>query len=144
MVMKKFRKEELNAADPARLRLTRIRGQLLPLHKVLLDGERLVYEREHGAINSPYEMLGLVTQHPFFAWLRQLSAFIVQIDESLDADDPPASAEEIESLTGQTRALLAAENADQDFGRKYRDALRRTPAARAIHDEIDRLLDAEI
>ncbi len=50
-----------------------LRHTLLDLHKSLLDAQRIRYERDHGRISTSGEFLGLVLEHPAFAWLRTLS-----------------------------------------------------------------------
>jgi hypothetical protein len=67
--------------------LAELRDALLRLHKVLLDSERAVYERNVGPINSPNHFFQLLTNDPWFAWLRPISQLIVAIDETLDAPD---------------------------------------------------------
>src|SRR5258706_12368031 len=61
-----------------------LRHSILELHKALLDAQRIRYEREHGRIQSAGELLGLVLEHPTFAWLRQLSALIARLDEGME------------------------------------------------------------
>src|SRR3984885_9549321 len=68
-------------------KLTELRNGLLKLHKTLLESERAVYERDIARINSSGELLKLVLYDPWFAWLHELSEFVVLIDETLDAID---------------------------------------------------------
>jgi len=68
-----------------REQLTRVRTALLRLHKTLLDFEREGYERARGKIDNSYAFLQLVMSDPWFAWLRQLSELIVEMDELLAA-----------------------------------------------------------
>ena len=70
--------------DRTRQRLTDLRNGLLKLHKVLLDSERDAYDHNISRITSSGQLLDLVLNDPFFAWLRELSQFIVLIDETLD------------------------------------------------------------
>ena len=69
--------------DRARERLIEMRNGLLRLHKSLLDSEKAVYERDVERITTTGQYLGLVMDDPFFAWLRELSQFIVVVDETL-------------------------------------------------------------
>src|SRR5256885_17202834 len=85
-------------------KLREVRQSLLRLHKALLDGERTRYEREHGRVDDGLRLLNLVANDPWFAWLRQLSALIVQIDERLDSDEPLTAAD-AKMLRGEARAL---------------------------------------
>src|SRR5207342_2724549 len=66
-----------------RTRLKTLRDGLLILHKSLLELERAVYERDVAPITSTGQYLNLVLEDPAFQWLRELSAFIVIIDEAL-------------------------------------------------------------
>jgi hypothetical protein len=65
--------------------------------------------------------LRLVIDHPRFAWLRIISALVVQIDETLGADQP-ASAADMVNLIASTRQLFM-ESGDQEFQQKYHAAL---------------------
>lgn len=122
-------------------RLINVRQRLLGLHKALLDGEREAYERVHGRVASPYELFGLVTNHPWFAWLRQLSALIVQIDEGLGGKEP-VSETEAGVLLDQVRALLKPSESGAEFEKKYYDALQRDPEIVLLHAQISKLLAA--
>src|SRR5512133_1347750 len=86
------------ADQPAR-QLKEFRDALAELHKALIDSERVEYERVFGAIPSPGAFLQLLTQDPWFAWLRPLSEFIASIDETLDEDEPVTSKLVVNLLT---------------------------------------------
>src|SRR2546422_11264407 len=92
-------------SDLARKRLVDLRQALLKLHKILLDSERVSYERVHGRIASTGEFFQLVIGDDWFAWLHRVSELVVQIDEMLDADEP-ATAIEATRVIDQTRLLL--------------------------------------
>ena len=95
----------------ARERLTDLRNGLLRLHMNLLDSEKNAYERDVARITSPAQYLNLALNDPWFAWLRELSQFIVMIDETLDLEEP-ATLEEAARLIARARALVApSENA---------------------------------
>ena len=77
--------EKSNVLSDATVRnLREARTRMLRLHKILLDVERADFERESGPLTSG-ALLQLVINHEQFAWLRKLSAMVVQIDELLDA-----------------------------------------------------------
>ena len=90
--------------DRTQERLKNLRNGLLRLHKSLLDSERAVYDRDVERITSAGQYLGLVLHDPWFAWLHELSQFIVLIDETLDADEPATPAD-ADRLTLQARKL---------------------------------------
>lgn len=89
----------------AAAKLRALRMALLALHKTLLDHERLRYERANGRVESPGQVLNLVMNDPWFAWLRPMSALVVQADERLDSDDG-VSAADVTAFSGQVRQLM--------------------------------------
>lgn len=135
---------QINQPDPeaARQRLVQVRHGLLRLHKALLDGERQDYERQYGRVESTYEFFGLVTKHPRFDWLHQLSELIVQIDESLDAKHQMSAGAAAE-LIDRTRSLLRPSEMGEGFERKYYDALQRDPEIVLAHAQVSQLLAAD-
>ncbi|MCE7966845.1 MAG: hypothetical protein DYH04_15920 [Nitrospira sp. NTP2] len=56
-----------------RAQLDNLSRALLRLHKALLDGERVTYERVHGRIPTNGAFFQLVLGDAWFAWLRPLS-----------------------------------------------------------------------
>ena len=114
--------------EPAGLRprLTELREALLPLHKALLDSERISYEATFGKIASPYQFLKLLTDDPWFAWLSPMTKLIAAMDERLDAKEP-LTAPEVDALVAQARTLLVATEGGEGFSRHYDEALQRTP-----------------
>ncbi|MDX6384904.1 MAG: hypothetical protein QOK48_2477 [Blastocatellia bacterium] len=130
-----------NVLSEAALRhLRALRLSLLHLHKILLDMERADFERVSGPLNSG-ELLQLVINHAQFAWLRKLSALVVQIDELIDAEDP-ALPGDLESILTQARSLFTAA-ADQTFSEKYQAALQRNPEAVMAHAKVTQILKDE-
>ena len=123
------------ASDSNRLREVRL--QLLHLHQTLLEMERKSFERIHGRVNSG-ELLQLVINHPQFAWLRMVSALVVQIDEMLDADEP-VSTEDLITLISAVRQLFT-ESEDQEFQQKYQAALQHEPEVVMAHAALMKFL----
>jgi hypothetical protein len=99
--------------------------------------ERISFESINGRVNAG-ELLQLVLNRPQFAWLRAISALVVQIDEMLDADEPPSPAEMIGLIaaTGQ----LFTESEDQEFLQKYQAALQQDPEVAMAHSALMKLL----
>ena len=114
-------------------RLAALSAALLHLHKSLLDAERAAYERDVARIASTGQYLQLVLGDPWFAWLREISQFIVLVDEARDADDPPIAALDADRLIGAARALLSPSEDGGSFHRRYYEALQRDPAAVLAH-----------
>ena len=129
-------------ADRTRERLTNLRNHLLRLHKSLLDSERAAYERDVARITSTGQYLQLVLGDPWFAWLHELSQFIVAIDETLDADEP-ATALDADRLTIRARDLIApSESAvNNGFARKYFEAMQRDPDVVLAHRDMIRAFE---
>ena len=123
--------------DP-RERLTSLRNGLLRLHKYLLDSVRNAYERDVQRIHSTGEYLNLVLNDPWFAWLRELSQFIVLVDETLDFEDP-ATAADATRLIGQARELVSPSENGTGFARQYYDAMQRDPGVVLAHRDMMRV-----
>jgi len=123
------------AVSPTGLRL--VRDRLLRLHKMLLDAERVTYERTYGRVGSSSEWLRLVLAHEHFAWLRPMSGLIVRIDDWVArADATTAEAEEflvqaaalVEPADGHQARRLERTIADSPEGHAALEATRRAVA----------------
>jgi len=135
-----MKKKPTTASEPegARQRLTELRHALLKLHKVLVESERVGYERTIGKIQSPNHFLQLLTTDPWFAWLRPLSQLIVAMDEALDAEEPLTSPK-VDALTQQAKLLLVASENSEGFPGHYHEALQRDPDVVLAHAEVVKL-----
>ena len=118
-------------------RLRELRHGLLRLHKTLLEMERADFERDFGRLTSG-ELLQLVINHPQFAWLRKISALVVQMDEMLAAEEPGTPGD-VQSLLAQASVLFTS-STDEVFKEKYQAALQREPAVVLAHSEVTKLL----
>jgi|SRR5215471_3383269 len=118
-------------------RLTDLRGRLLHLHKTLLEMERQDYEKRSGRVTTG-ELLQLVINHTQFAWLRIISALVVEIDEVLNGEEFATSAD-FEDLISQARLLFTSPG-NEEFKHKYQDALQREPAVVMAHSGVMQLL----
>jgi hypothetical protein len=122
-----------------RERLTKVRTALLRLHKTLLDFEREGYERASGKIDNSYEFLQLVMSDPWFAWLRQLSELIVEMDELLAAKETPNEVTAL-ALIRQASILLTPSEAGSEFQKKYFAAMQQSPEVVLGHSEFASVL----
>ena len=120
-------------------RLQDVRTVLLRLHKTLLDHERAGYERAHGKVDNSYEYLNLVMHNPWFAWLRNLSELIVQIDELLDPRES-SSESAASAMVEQARMLLTPNEAGPEFQQKYFVSVQESPEVVLAHAEFAKLL----
>ncbi len=129
--------EKVAAADDLR----HLRDALAELHKALIFSERMGYEKVFGTIATPSDFLQLLTRDPWFGWLRQLSEFIVAIDEALDAEEP-ITATHLAQFVSKTRTLLTPSETGEEFGKHYFDALQNDPDVVMAHSKAVRLLRA--
>jgi hypothetical protein len=121
-----------------RERLTALRNGLLEHHRRLLDSERAVYERDVARIATPAQYFNLVLADPWFAWLRELSQFIVLMDEALASREPVAAAEG-DRLIAEARELISPAENGSGFGQRYFEAMQRDPAVVLAHRDMMRV-----
>jgi hypothetical protein len=121
------------ASADERKHLVAIRDSLLGLHKILLEVERVRYERTNGRITDMFQLLNLTINDTAFAWLRPLSALIVQIDEQLDDKENPLTSAKASVLRREIRELLTPKQVGSDFQRNYHWALQESPDAVIAH-----------
>ena len=119
-----------------------LRHSLLDLHKALLDAQRIAYEKEHGRISTRGEFLGLVLEHPAFAWLRTLSALIARIDEWIEGEAGESGEEEFAGMVDALRALVEAEGTHEVFSKPYWEIVNDVPAVLIEHVKLWRLLES--
>jgi hypothetical protein len=126
--------------DPVR-RLTDLRNGLLKLHKVMLESEKALYERDIERIPSVGRYLELVVNDPWFAWLRELSGLVVLIDEAM-AGDEPVRTEDADRFAGESRALLTPAENGSGFAKEYFKLLQRDPNVVMAHSEMMKTLSS--
>src|SRR3979490_710477 len=114
-----------NSAPPAREKLLSVRVALLRLHKTLLNMERRDYEREHGSVNTG-ELFRLVIAHARFAWLHNISEFVVRTDET-PAPKGPVHPEYAATAIALARKMFVPTESGDNFQKKYFDAIQRDP-----------------
>ena len=129
---------ENEITEKTRQQLLNVRTVLLRLHKTLLDFEREAYERDHGKLGNSYQFLQLVLNDPWFAWLRQLSELIVEMDELLGGREAPPESTAL-ALMQQARILLTPAESGGEFQRKYFAAMQQSPEVVLAHSEFANL-----
>ena len=127
--------EPLDKEQLAKLR--DLRNRLLHLHKVLLEMERENFERKAGRVTAG-ELLQLLLNNSQFAWLRIISAFVVEIDEVLNGEEP-ITINAFEDLLSQARLLLTSPT-NEEFKTKYEDAMQREASVVMAHSNVMQLL----
>jgi len=127
--------------SPARQKLLTLRLALLKVHKTLLDMERREYERENGPVNTG-ELFRLVIDHTQFAWLHNISEFVVRIDETLAAKEP-VTPEYTSGAIALARKMFVPTESGDAFQKRYFDSIQRDPAVVIDHAELARLFNNE-
>jgi hypothetical protein len=130
-----------NNESAARERLIGLRLALLKVHKTLLDMERRDYERANGKVTVG-ELFRLVIDHQQFAWLHNISEFVVRLDETL-AGEEPVTAEYVHTAVSLAQKMFTPSEAGDTFQKKYYDAIQRDPAVVLDHAELARLFNNE-
>jgi hypothetical protein len=112
-----------------RVALRDVSKLLLPLHRALIDAAKEDYAFAVGPVEKPAQLLQLLTDDPFFAWLKPLTALIVDIDEmartDFEASDVAAIADRVDRLFGP--------KADQGFSQQYVPMLQRNVEVAISH-----------
>ena len=126
---------------PAREKLIELRDALLRLHKTLLQMERREYERINRHVSTG-ELFRLVIDHPQFAWLHNISEFVVRIDESLAAEAPVTPQDTSSAITLARKMFVPSESGD-GFQKKYFEAIQLDPAVVMEHAELVRVFANE-
>ena len=119
-------------------KLKNARNILLKLHKSMLDLERELHEGIHGKLNAG-EFLNILLEDEDFAWLRQFSMLIVEIDEMFDLKEE-VSSEMIDANLKKVRELVQMREPDEYFRAKYQFALQRDANAAGLHSQLKSLL----
>lgn len=125
----------------AREKLISLRLALLRVHKTLLDMERRDYERTNGKVTVG-ELFRLVIDHQQFAWLHNISEFVVRLDETLSAEEP-VTLEYVRTAVSLARKMFAPSEAGDAFQKKYFDAIQKDPTVVIDHAELARLFNNE-
>ena len=124
----------------AREQLIALRSALLRLHKSLLEMERRAYEREHGQVNAG-ELFRLVVDNSQFAWLHNLSEFVVRIDETLTGESPVAPSDATIAFDLARKMFTPSDSGDV-FQKKYYDAIQNDPEIVMDHAELAKLFNS--
>ncbi len=111
---------------------------LREVHRALVQATRAQYERDVGPAGGPGQMLRLLTEDPYFAWLHPMSELIVDLDSLLTQELLPAGTiaavrMEIDRLT---------QPGDAAFWLKYAPLLQSDPDVVMAHGRLRRAINA--
>ncbi|MGD1950836.1 MAG: hypothetical protein ACFB14_14480 [Leptolyngbyaceae cyanobacterium] len=125
-------------------RLRHFRNNLLKLHKLLLESERMRYEQTNGPIKNKGEFFQLVISDEAFSWLRPISQFIVQIDVLSSAILQPDNPEEKAAILLEKGRLMLKpnENSPTPLAAKYFEAIQSDPQIALMNAEITKVFRA--
>ena len=115
-----------------RAALRELSKALLPLHRALIEAARDDYMFATGQSVGPAQLLQLVTDDPFFAWLKPMTSLIVEIDEMARVDFEPAAAR---ALAARVERLF-----EGAFNERYVPLLQRDVDVAVAHAAIRRAL----
>jgi hypothetical protein len=121
-----------------RERLVALRPRLLEVHRELLAAERADMERFQGRLTGA-EFLQIATDSLRLAWLGPLSELIVEIDETLEAEDgdpEDTPAMDAQTLIDRARGLVAPPDGETPFGRRYLVILQLHPGVVMAHSAL--------
>ena len=105
---------------------------LLPLHRALIEAARDDYAFAYGKTVGPAQLLQLITDDPFFAWLKPMTSLIVEIDEMARVDFDAAGAR---AVAARVEQLF-----EGAFSERYVPLLQRDVDAAIAHAAIRRAL----
>jgi len=115
-----------------RAALRELSKALLPLHRALIEAARDDYMFATGRSIGPAQLLQLVTDDPFFAWLKPMTALIVEIDEMARVDFEADAARDV---AARVERLF-----DGAFNERYVPLLQRDVDVAVAHAAIRRAL----
>ncbi|MCO5223989.1 MAG: hypothetical protein M9953_01510 [Thermomicrobiales bacterium] len=123
----------------AREQLDAIASSLRSLHKLLLDREKRIYEKDNGRLDNPYQLLNLAMNDPQFAWLRALSGEMAHLDD-VRLDRNGITPESVRLLGTRLRALVDTNENPTEFQQQYNVARDEDPDIMLAHGALMRSL----
>ncbi len=120
----------------------RLAQALRDLHRALADCARRDYERERGAALSPADLLHLLAADPYFAWLRELSELMVDIDLVRDSDTTVDIAGAIRPAVEHYVVPPSPPGSGGAFAQRYWPYLQHDPHVAMAHAEVKRAIAA--
>jgi len=111
--------------------LREVSKRLLPLHRALIDVAKEDYAFAVAPV-KPAQLLQLLTDDPFFAWLKPVTSLIVDIDEMARTDFEAA---DVAAIAGRLDHLFGAK-AEGAFSAQYIPMLQRSVDIAIGHVEL--------
>lgn len=126
----------MNAPTEARSALIELSAALRVVHQRLLAAIQRNFEKLHGRVGRPADLLQLAVNDPLFAWLAPLTRQIAGIDE-LARDGVDAAA-----VAAVRAAILALLEDESEFRASYLIYLQEEPDVVVAHATLRRLVAA--
>ena len=94
---------------------------LMPLHRSLIEAARGDFAIAYEQVEKPSHLLQLLNDHPFFAWLKPMTALIVNIDEMSRVD---FDQEQYDQIVRRIESLIGTGD-NSEFAQQYIPILQR-------------------
>ena len=128
-------------ADPRhREVLTEVSRALRAVHKSLVAAVQVGYEKEHGRVESPGALLQLVLHDPAFAWLRPMSALIVELAELVEDDEALVDSATLADVRSAIERWITDSGKPSDFSARYLVVLQNVPEVVMAHGALRKRL----
>lgn len=123
--------------DTVKNELQHLSAKLKDLHKHLLGFQARIAQEEDARKYGPYDLLQMAIHDLRFAWIRELSELITQIDidSSDDEEDEP---HDLRAMIDRAASLLG--DSGSDFSLGYQAALRADPHLTMAEVEVKKAL----
>lgn len=140
MTNRRLTSRSVLATDPVWRHLKQVRDTLLRIHKLMLDAERQTYEQLHGPIQTNNQLLTLLMEDSWFAWLREISKFVVEMDEVIMGREllTPTIANQ---FLDRTQALMVPKSDGSHFEQQYYRAVQDYAEVTMAHAELSQHLE---
>ena len=106
---------------------------LIPLHRHLIEYAKAEFARAIGPVARPAELLQMLTDDPFFAWLKPVTALIVDIDEMVRTDFEPEAAL---GIGDRVQSLFTRGDPASPFSQRYLPALQGNVEVAIAHADL--------
>ncbi len=111
---------------------------LREVHRVLVRAVRLQYEKEGNSVGGPGDLLRLLTEDPYFAWLHPMSELIVDLDALLAQELLPPGT--VAGVRMEIDRLARA--GGSPFWEKYSPFLQSEPQVAVAHGRLRQAIKA--
>jgi hypothetical protein len=109
---------------------------LREIHSALLNSVKRDYEVTHGKVEGPLKLYQLVTNDPFFSWLRPLSGQMALLDERID-DKTKLVQSDLDGVKKIIEDLFAAKKPKaESFTANYRARVQSDGSVAALHPQL--------